>query len=97
MLAADLFEAGAVFLAHTPAVVVLDFDGDRQASCRAAAWMRASSAAPTLLLGIFGEDEPDPEVYRVRGVVDECWKKPYSVKSLADRLSEVLDPVGSGA
>ena len=85
------FQAGTLLLGFAPDTIIVDLRlgrGDCVAMVQAIRKLEAY--ASTLILGLPGEDEADPELLKNYGF-DDVFKRPFDVAILAERVRTVAE------
>ena len=90
-LAQSGFEAGTLAQSFHPDSIIIDLGLGRSESMQIASNLRKNDAyAATLIIGLAGEDEANPETLNAHGF-NEIFKKPFDVALLAERIRTIVD------
>ena len=85
------FEAGIMAESFHPDTIVIDLGLGRSESVQITANLRKNEAyTQTLIIGLAGEDEAEPEKLKEYGF-DDVFKKPFDVALLGERIRTVAE------
>jgi two-component system, OmpR family, response regulator RpaA len=85
------FQAGSLAHSFNPDSIVIDLSLGRSESIQITTNLRKiESYASTLIIGLAGEDEPEPEKLKDYGF-DDIFKKPFDVALLGERVRTVAE------
>lgn len=90
-LAQSGFEAGTLAQSFHPDTIIIDLGLGRSESVQITGNLRKNeSYAATLIVGLAGEDEADPDSLKSYGFND-VFKKPFDVALLAEKIRAIAD------
>ena len=90
-LAHSGFEAGTLAQSFHPDTIVIDLGLGRSESIQITANLRKNETySTTLIMGLAGEDEADPDKLKEYGF-DEIFKKPFDIALLGERVKTIAE------
>ncbi len=90
-LAQSGFEAGTLAQSFHPDTIIIDLGLGRSESVQITGNLRKNEAyASTLIVGLAGEDEAEPDSLKIYGFND-VFKKPFDVALLAEKIRAIAD------